>query len=176
MKLSGMMFATVIVVVSFIYAVNVQPIVIGEMGIAPYDVDVFGSYEEFIGFLRDNYKGGNGGYGQLCEDRVFISLSSTNSVSAPRGKGASEAIGGTTVDYSETNIQVEGVDEPDVVKTDGTYLYIVSNGKLFIIKAYPPEDAKVLSEITLKDNVYISNIFINKDKLIVFGTSARYIS
>ncbi len=29
--------------------------------------------------------------------------------------------------YSKTNLQTEGVDESDIVKTDGSYLYIVSN-------------------------------------------------
>ena len=173
MKLSGMMLVTVIVVVSFIYAINVQPVVIGDFGIGPYNVEVFGSYDEFVEFLRNNCQ--DTSYNSwICEDAVQITLFSSNSASAPRSLSYSKGEGGATVDYSDTNIQVDGVDEPDVVKTDGTYLYIVSNGKLFIIKAYPPEDAKVLSEITLKDDVYISNIFINKDCLIVFGTSTRY--
>ena len=34
------------------------------------------------------------------------------------------------VDYSGTNVQEEGVDEPDLVKTDGTTLYAVANGRL----------------------------------------------
>jgi uncharacterized secreted protein with C-terminal beta-propeller domain len=29
-------------------------------------------------------------------------------------------------DYSKTNVQVEGIDEADIVKTDGEYIYIVS--------------------------------------------------
>lgn len=39
-------------------------------------------------------------------------------------------------DYSTTNIQVEGVDEADVVKTDGEYLYIVSTEEqqLYIVR------------------------------------------
>ena len=44
---------------------------------------------------------------------------------------------GTDVDYSGTNIQELGVDEPDIVKTDGTYLYVISNSKLYIIYAFP---------------------------------------
>jgi len=35
---------------------------------------------------------------------------------------------GAGEDYSETNTQVEGVDEGDVVKTDGSYLYAAQNG------------------------------------------------
>ena len=175
MKLSGMFLATVIVVVSFVYAVNVQPIVIGEMGIAPYDVEVFGSYEEFIEFLRNTQNNKGTDHYYQCGGKGAVILMNLDSTALPRSKSASaESSWGTEVDYSETNIQVEGVDEPDVVKTDGTYLYIVSDGKLFIIKAYPPEDAKVLSEISMKDDIYISNIFINNDHLIAFGKSNRY--
>ena len=35
-----------------------------------------------------------------------------------------------SVDYSGTNVQEEGVDEPDIVKTDGTTLFAVANGML----------------------------------------------
>lgn len=40
-------------------------------------------------------------------------------------------------DFSETNVQVEGVDEGDVVKTDGKYLYIASGsmGEVQIVEA-----------------------------------------
>jgi len=71
-------------------------------------------------------------------------------------------------DYSKTNIQVEGVDEADIVKTDGEYIYIVSGGNITIVKAYPPEEARVLSKISLTGGV--AGIFVNGDKLAVFET------
>ncbi|MDI9608696.1 MAG: beta-propeller domain-containing protein, partial [Candidatus Verstraetearchaeota archaeon] len=40
-------------------------------------------------------------------------------------------------DYSTTNIQVAGVDEADLVKSDGEYLYIASGDTVYIVKAYP---------------------------------------
>ena len=69
-------------------------------------------------------------------------------------------------DYSTTNIQVEGVDEADNVKTDGEYIYIVSENSVVILKAYPPQEATVLSQISLNDT--LRGIFINGDKLVVF--------
>jgi len=38
-------------------------------------------------------------------------------------------------DYSTTNIQVAGVDEADIVKTDGRYVYYVANNRLYILDA-----------------------------------------
>jgi inhibitor of cysteine peptidase len=75
-------------------------------------------------------------------------------------------------DYSTTNIQVAGVDEADIVKTDGIYLYVASNNSLFILKAYPPEDAEVLSRIDF--NGTLGEIFLNGNKLAILGSSASY--
>lgn len=70
-------------------------------------------------------------------------------------------------EYSVTNIQVAGVDEADIVKTDGEYMYIVSGNNVTILKAYPAGEAQILSQISL--NGTLRGIFINGDKLAVFG-------
>jgi len=75
-------------------------------------------------------------------------------------------------EYSVTNVQVAGVDEADFVKTDGEYLYVVSGNNVTILKAYPAEDAEVLSQISL--NGTLRGIFINGDRLAVFGESYFY--
>ncbi|NUN11765.1 beta-propeller domain-containing protein [Candidatus Micrarchaeota archaeon] len=71
--------------------------------------------------------------------------------------------------YSTTNVQVAGVDEPDILKNDGTYLYVVSNGEVKITRAYPAGEMSLLSTIAEKD-AYFSELFIDGDKLVVFGT------
>ncbi len=68
--------------------------------------------------------------------------------------------------YSITNIQVAGVDEADIVKTDGEHIYLASGHNVFIIKAYPAEEAEVLSKITLNDT-YPAEIFISHNRLAV---------
>jgi uncharacterized secreted protein with C-terminal beta-propeller domain len=68
--------------------------------------------------------------------------------------------------YSKTNIQVEGVDEADIIKTDGEYLYIISGENVVIVKAYPPEEAAILSRISV--NGTLKQLFINNDRLVVF--------
>jgi inhibitor of cysteine peptidase len=77
-----------------------------------------------------------------------------------------------TDDHSTTNIQVAGVDEADIVKTDGMYIYLASGNKTIIVRAYPPDQAQVLSEIELEGTVV--GIFINEDKLVVFEEEAPY--
>lgn len=78
-------------------------------------------------------------------------------------------------DYSTTNIQVRGVDEPDFIKNDNKYVYIVSRNVLTIIDAYPPESAKVVLKVALdvkSDN--LENIFLNDDRLLVFYQDRDY--
>lgn len=69
-------------------------------------------------------------------------------------------------EYSTTNIQVEGVDEADIVKTDGTYLYIVAESTIYIVRAYPPETAQLVSSIALQG--VVNGIFVKDDTLVVF--------
>ena len=75
-------------------------------------------------------------------------------------------------DYSATNIQVAGVDEADIVKTDGEYIYLVSENRVIIVRAYPVEQARLLSEIELEGMVV--GIFINGDRLVVFEGGMPY--
>ncbi|MBL7167134.1 beta-propeller domain-containing protein [Candidatus Bathyarchaeota archaeon] len=87
---------------------------------------------------------------------------------SPKGaqvlESAADAAVAAPGDYSTTNIQVEGVDEADLVKTDGLYIYIVSDYAVHIVRAYPPEEAELVSTITFDQMV--QNIYVDDDKLI----------
>ncbi|MDR1816582.1 MAG: beta-propeller domain-containing protein, partial [Clostridiales Family XIII bacterium] len=49
---------------------------------------------------------------------------------------AADATSGAEIPaYSDTNVQTEGVQEADVIKTDGTYIYAVNSENLEIVKA-----------------------------------------
>lgn len=84
------------------------------------------------------------------------------------GGGGGGGGGGYSRDsFSMTNIQVEGIDEADIVKNDGEYLYIVTGQEVAIVKASPAKSAKVLAKIIF--NGRIQGLYINKNKLVVFG-------
>jgi uncharacterized secreted protein with C-terminal beta-propeller domain len=79
--------------------------------------------------------------------------------------------------YSTTNVQVSNVDEPDFLKNDGKYVYILSNDRLTIVEAYPPESAKVILKIGLDvKGQSLQNMFLHGDRLIIFyqGEGERY--
>jgi inhibitor of cysteine peptidase len=79
--------------------------------------------------------------------------------------------------YSTTNIQVAGVDEADIVKNDGEYIYVASNdysgvqNYVYILKA-DPQDPRVIARITLDNNTYLAGMYLSQDsnKLIVIGS------
>jgi inhibitor of cysteine peptidase len=88
---------------------------------------------------------------------------------APSGQST-----GDSIDFSSTNIQVEGVDEADTVKTDGSYIYYTRGNEVIILRAYPAEDAGIVSRITLENRV--SDLYLSEDKLVVFSSSDTYYS
>jgi uncharacterized secreted protein with C-terminal beta-propeller domain len=76
------------------------------------------------------------------------------------------------VDYSGTNVQEEGVDEPDIVKTNGTTLFAVANGKL---NAVDVSDAKpkVLDSLQLEGGV--GELLLHGDRLLVISNGGYWI-
>lgn len=123
----------------------------------------FSSINEISDFLKTKQdQGYYGGYG-LLEATALKATSDTTGAPEPAAKQSTSA----SSTYSTTNIQVEGVDEADIVKNDGKYIYIVSGNKINIIDAYPASNADLL--FTIDINGTPDEIFLNKDKLIVFG-------
>ena len=97
---------------------------------------------------------------------------------ADEAPGASAAPAPAPVfeDFSRTNIQVQGVDEADIVKTDGQYIYQVNRGRIVIARVYPPEQMEVCSTVTFNDrNFNPQEIYVDEKHLVVIGTSGREI-
>lgn len=75
--------------------------------------------------------------------------------------------------YSDTNIREEGVEEGDIVKTDGKKLYILNGQKVQIVNIENKE-MKEMGSIRLEDDQYISEIYIKGDKLLIVYTKTEY--
>ena len=143
------------------------------------DLKKFSSTDELRKFLLDAQTSFALQYpGNMMFDGVMPRpmMADSGREGAPVLKEQASAVesGGT---YSTTNVQVSNVDEPDFLKNDGKYAYIVSEDKLTIIEAYPPESAKQILKIGLDvKGQYLQNIFLNKDRLVIFysGSGERY--
>lgn len=76
------------------------------------------------------------------------------------------------LEYSPTNVQVEGVDEADTLKTDGAYIYLISYQQVVIVAAFPAEKARISSRTTVIGTPM--QIFINRERLVVFCENISY--
>ncbi len=82
-------------------------------------------------------------------------------------KGLADSINSADgADYSTTNVQVAGVDEPDFIKNDGKYLYLIDSDDLVIVDAYPAEKASVLSRTPTEGTP--SELFLENNRIAVF--------
>ncbi len=80
----------------------------------------------------------------------------------------------SSMDHSETNVQVAGVDEADTSKTDGKYIYsIVQSGQsVRIVKALPATDLQETASITFAGgNFSPTDLYVHDGRLVVIGTS-----
>jgi len=85
---------------------------------------------------------------------------------------AEDAAGGETssIAYSDTNVQVAGVDEADIIKTDGKYVYAMAHNSLYIAQAYPAESARIIAHVTIPE-FNPQEFFIDGDRLMMFGST-----
>ncbi|HET9009614.1 MAG TPA: beta-propeller domain-containing protein [Nitrosarchaeum sp.] len=149
----------------------------------------FTSYDEIKEFLKDNQSQQYGfdelvrRDGGLIRERVPMpTVSEPIPESMPTPDAAPSGDGNTNTDFdypefSSTNVQVKNVDEPDYIKTDGKYIYIVNQNWLTIIDAHPADNAKIILKTALDiEQQNLENMFLNGDKLVIFyyGSGQTY--
>jgi len=135
----------------------------------------FSSYDQLADYLRQQAALTNR-LGFCYAPHLRVSGAVAEKMAAPQAASPqplsdSGAAKESSLDYSSTNVQVEGVDEADVVKTDGKYLYVISEGKVAIVKAYPPKEARVLAEINFPGRP--GEVLVAGDNLVIFGADTR---
>jgi uncharacterized secreted protein with C-terminal beta-propeller domain len=154
----GLFAAVVVIGVFFILIYD------GGDGIGPAEKEMqrFGSYDEMVTAFTEAQAAAKDAGGLLPRFMVTTTVLETIA-----GMPESQP------DFSRTNIQVEGVDEADIVKTDGRYIYSFSKGMLAITHAYPAEDAGVVS-MTELEGLYPLEMFIYDDSLLLFANKTGH--
>ncbi|HEY6907938.1 MAG TPA: beta-propeller domain-containing protein [Myxococcales bacterium] len=69
--------------------------------------------------------------------------------------------------YTTTNTQVEGVDEADFVKNDGTRILVLSGHTLFSAKSWPPQDLAVAGKLEIEG--WPLSMFLEGNQVVVFS-------
>ena len=127
----------------------------------------------------------------VTPDSGQVSLSTLFSGFATRAPLVSDSAKGGSAEnsnpsYSSTNVQVQGIDEADIVKTDGKYIYVLQNDKVTIYKADGMNTTRVSAfELSTGDEkfgykpYYTSEMYICGKYLVVLAHEdgyARYLS
>lgn len=119
------------------------------------------SYDDIYGIVNQVKKAANSRNALFAEYEMGVS---------DTVKSTSTAVGSSNVGntYSDTNIQVDGVDEGDKVKTDGKYIYSIGADAIRIIDPNAEND-KTISKIEAQtnDNCVFNEMYVHGDKLIV---------
>ncbi len=119
----------------------------------------FGSFEEIGQFLlgqaleRYDHLFGQPGSHVVPVYEMYAGFDSSTDVS----------VNGRT--HSETNVQVAGVDEGDIIETDGDYLYVLSGSELIIAKAWPADELSVASRLAIESAPLVE--YLDGDRLTV---------
>ncbi|MCR5797454.1 MAG: beta-propeller domain-containing protein [Eubacterium sp.] len=140
------------------------------------------SYEDISDIINTTNKH----YGQEMDDEANGITFNSDSNVIERGaeiqeKASDDAtndvgkLSGSQSRYSETDTQVKGVMEGDIVKTDGTYIYTIGESPTgACINIHSAKDGKTerLARIML-DDIYCDEIHIKDNKLVVIGSRMK---
>ena len=141
------------------------------------DIKKFSSAEEIRDYIMNNtaVAGGDSYYategGWATDRRVFVSdqvVPESSAKGVTQSAALPSAGSGATAEHSQTNVQVAGVDEPDFVKNDARYIYVISGSTLTIVDAYPASSASIISKTEIEDTP--REIFIDGDRLVLLTT------
>lgn len=124
----------------------------------------YGDYSDIYAALKKarEKSAGYGGGGI----RNTATVAAADTAAAPETGAAAEQA--ASPDYSATNVQVRGVDEGDIVKTDGKYIYALKDNELLV---YKPDGAntKLASRLTVNasDSAHPQELYVSGDRLAV---------
>ena len=136
------------------------------------DIQTAKSYDQIYEYLQANQDNQYGTDTGMLERGVVTESaedsSSTNSAAAVDTGMAQNSKSSENAVYSETNVRQEGVDEADVVKTDGRYLYTLKdNGRSVAIVDTANGELQMVISIPVEDDDQAREFYVNDGHLIL---------
>ena len=131
-----------------------------------------GSYDEIYKYIqaeREQSETDAGIFSRfgILEESASTADSAASGSASNSGSAASAGDSGNS--YSDTNVREEGVGEADIVKTDGSSLYIVNSQAVEIVGIESAE-MEELAEIRMADDCYIKELYVQDDRLVIMYT------
>lgn len=129
----------------------------------------FSSEDEYLAFIAEQSSSMNYRGGVFLETASFGGMKATNDVAVDTVSFTQSGASEDSSEYSTTNNQVESVDEADLIKTNGDYIYTVTDETLFIVDTKNPQEAQVIA--TYEFEQVAQSLFLEDDVLVVFSYS-----
>lgn len=118
----------------------------------------------FFGGIFDDF----GAKNEAAEDMAVGNNSAATGTTSSAPSAAPESSG---TQHSTTNTQVQGVDEADIVKTDGKYIYYITNNTIRIVECNKDAKMNIISKIELTEYIDYdfspSEMYLYNDTLVV---------
>ena len=121
-----------------------------------------GDFEQFLiddALVRYEWMFGSSPFNWFLEDASTSDLNPAPNANVGRG-------------HSETNVQVEGVDEGDIVEFDDEYIYMLTGNDLVILDAWPADSLAEVSRYPIEGQAI--GEFLRGDRLTVISEQIRY--
>jgi hypothetical protein len=150
---------------------------------AAYGLQAFDACDDFLDYVKQyavdlvgpwGFETGWYGpmVGRLAGDGVMVmeDMAATDGAAggiSPPTTAAATTVPAPGVDYSATNVQELGVDEPDIVKTDGNRIVVMSGSMLSVVDVSGGEPL-LAGQLEL-DSAWASNLFLAGDRILVLA-------
>ena len=111
---------------------------------------------------------------QMARDNNSMAIGLYESASSADAATAESSNVSDTGGYSDTNVRENGVGEADIVKTDGKNIYTLCRS-VVTITAIDNGSMEKLASIEQGAERYVEDIYVQDDKLVLFGTLGRQV-
>jgi hypothetical protein len=112
------------------------------------------------------------GYGWgYYESRDFGGIAVPGAALEDGGSNAEDPVGSSG---TGTNVQEQGVDEPDVAKTNGTTTFHIVGGRKLVITDVSGNEPRTLSRLMFPDDMYGYEMLLSGDTVIVYGSTSEF--
>ena len=154
-----------------------SPAVSGGLGAGKQGLSSFQSYSQLQEYMSANAKSaqqysswgfGFGGRGPVWDVAFGTTMTMTSAATMTESTTTSSDV----PSYTGTNVQVQGVDELDRVKTDGTHLFVSTQDSVALINAYPPNSTSVLSALAFPNEVVLGIETIQNRLMVILQTAS----
>jgi uncharacterized secreted protein with C-terminal beta-propeller domain len=159
--------------VGMLGALSALPVLAGCAGVetaaaADATLERFTSCAALTGYARNHALEEVGPYGLGGGMVALASRSASGTVAMDALPAAAPEAKTPGVDFSATNVQEAGVDEPDIVKTDGSRIFALAKNRLYAIDVSGPTP-RIAGSLAMPKDALARDMLIAGNRLLVMG-------